>query len=124
MKEYIETFPAKQGKILSNLVNWVSEAAPNASLSIRRGQPVFEQNGPFCYIRAFKDHVNLGFFRGVEISSGGKLEPSGGMMAHVKIRSEKEIKKSLIQDWVKEAVQLNQMRGDPTKSRHKSRIAI
>lgn len=120
VKEYIDEFPDRQRKILSSLVSLVHEAAPDAVLSIKWGQPVFDQNGPFCYIRAFKEHVNLGFWRGVDISSGkGALESGGQMMAHIKIKSEKDIKKSLFQDWVKEAVQLNQTRGDPTKNKYR-----
>jgi hypothetical protein len=81
-------------------------------------QPVFEQNGPFCYTRAFNDHVNLSFWRGVAIQSGnGLLESGGKKMAHVKVRSEHQIKRELFQRWVREAVELNPTKGDPTTSR-------
>ena len=115
---YIDSFAGEQRKIVSSLVTLVREAAPDASLSIKWGQPVFEQNGPFCYVRAFKDHVNLGFWRGVDISSGkGVLQSGGQKMAHARIESEDDIKKSLFQSWVKEAIHLNQTKGDPTKNK-------
>jgi hypothetical protein len=113
--DYIDSLPPAQRRIVSSLVDLVREAAPGSAGSIKWAQPVFEQNGPFCYIRAFKDDVNLGFWRGVDIQSGnGSLESGGKKMAHVKVRSEDQIKRELFQSWVREAVQLNLTKGDPT----------
>lgn len=40
----------------------------------------------FAYVRAFKAHVNVGFFRGAEIADPqGLLEGSGQCMRHVKL---------------------------------------
>ena len=41
----------------------------------------------FGYVNAFRDHVNVGFFRGPEIpDSEGLLEGTGKFMRHVKLR--------------------------------------
>jgi hypothetical protein len=41
----------------------------------------------FGYVNAFKDHVNVGFFRGAEIADPeGLLEGTGKFMRHVKLR--------------------------------------
>lgn len=41
----------------------------------------------FGYVNAFKDHVNVGFFRGAEIEDpSGSLEGTGKFMRHVKLR--------------------------------------
>jgi hypothetical protein len=41
----------------------------------------------FAYVNAFKAHVNVGFFRGAEISDPkGLLEGTGRFMRHVKLR--------------------------------------
>jgi hypothetical protein len=46
----------------------------------------------FGYVNAFKDHVNVGFFRGAEIADpDGLLEGTGKFMRHVKLRPEHEI---------------------------------
>ena len=40
----------------------------------------------FGYVNAFKDHVNVGFFRGAEIPDpAGLLEGTGRFMRHVKL---------------------------------------
>ena len=41
----------------------------------------------FAYVNAFKAHVNVGFFRGAEISDPeGLLEGTGKFMRHVKLK--------------------------------------
>src|ERR1051325_4623865 len=46
----------------------------------------------FGYVNVFKDHVNVGFFRGAEIpDSNGMLEGTGRLMRHVKVRPEQDL---------------------------------
>jgi len=46
----------------------------------------------FGYVNAFKAHVNIGFFRGAEITDPeGLLEGTGKFMRHVKLRPERDI---------------------------------
>ena len=46
----------------------------------------------FAYVNAFKDHVNVGFFRGSEIADPEHLlEGTGKFMRHVKVRPERAV---------------------------------
>ena len=46
----------------------------------------------FGYVNAFKSHVNVGFFRGAEISDPkGLLEGTGKYMRHVKLGGARDI---------------------------------
>jgi hypothetical protein len=46
----------------------------------------------FAYVNAFKDHVNVGFFRGTELADPvGLLEGTGKHMRHVKLRPDGDI---------------------------------
>ena len=46
----------------------------------------------FGYVNAFRDHVNVGFFRGAEIDDpNGLLEGTGKLMRHVKLRPEQDV---------------------------------
>jgi hypothetical protein len=46
----------------------------------------------FAYVNAFTAHVNVGFFRGAELSDpNGLLEGTGKFMRHVKLRPEDDI---------------------------------
>ena len=49
-------------------------------------------NAAFAYVNAFSAHMNVGFFRGVELAdSAGLLQGDGKYMRHVKLRPEQEI---------------------------------
>lgn len=51
----------------------------------------------FGYVNAFRDHVNVGFFRGAEIDDpAGLLEGTGKRMRHVKLRPEQNINESAL----------------------------
>jgi len=46
----------------------------------------------FAYVNAFRDHVNVGFFRGAEIADPKELlEGTGKFMRHVKLRPNHQI---------------------------------
>ena len=46
----------------------------------------------FGYVNAFRAHVNVGFFRGAELSDpSGLLEGTGKFMRHVKLRPERDV---------------------------------
>ncbi|MGD2178788.1 MAG: DUF1801 domain-containing protein [Anaerolineae bacterium] len=94
----------------------VREAAPEAKESIKWAQPVFEVGGPVCYIKAFKNHVNFGFWRGVDLPAEPSiLEGSGEKMRHVKLTGLEDIQEDVFRDLVRAAVALNRSKGDPTK---------
>jgi hypothetical protein len=95
----------------------VKKAAPKGESGIKWAQPVFwDDNGPFCFIKAHKNHVNIGFWRGVQLKDPKELlEGSGVKMRHIKITDKKDIDKSAITDFVIQGVKLNQELGDPSR---------
>ena len=114
--EYIGSLEGWQAQVVSEVRSLVRQAAPEAKESIKWAQPVYEENGPFCYIKAFKNSVNFGFWRGVDLSDpSGILQGSGEKMRHVKLTGVDEIQREVLQDYVREAVALNLVKGDPTK---------
>ena len=64
---YTAKQPAAQAETIRRLRAIVWEAAPKAVESIKWGQPVYEQVGPFAFIKAASKHVTFGFWRGTEI---------------------------------------------------------
>jgi hypothetical protein len=114
--EYIGSLEGWQAQVVTEVRSLVRQAAPEAKESIKWAQPVHEENGPFCYIKAFKNSVNFGFWRGVDLSDpSGLLQGSGEKMRHVKLTGVDEIQREVLQDYVREAVALNRVKGDPTK---------
>ena len=64
---YIAQIENWQAEIVSKVRNIILETAPEADEAIKWAQPVYSVNGPFAYIKAFKNSVNFGFWRGVDI---------------------------------------------------------
>jgi hypothetical protein len=113
---YISSLNDKQADIVSSVRQIVREAAPNADEAIKWAQPVYSSNGPFAYIKAFKNSVNFGFWRGVDLKDPkGLLQGSGDKMRHIKLTSTDDIDAGAFSDFINQAVQLNQTKGDPTK---------
>ncbi|MGD2178496.1 MAG: DUF1801 domain-containing protein [Anaerolineae bacterium] len=114
--EYIEGLGDWRADVVSSLRRLILETAPDAKESIKWAQPVYEDNGPFCYIKAFKNHVNFGFWRGVDLpDEASMLEGSGEKMRHVKLTGLEDIHDDVLRDLVRAAVALNRSKGDPTR---------
>ena len=117
--EYIASFSDWRGEVMDELHALVNKAAPKATSAIKWAQPVFESDGPFAYMKANARHVTFGFWRGVELDDPGDLlEGSGNKMRHVKIGASRELKKTAVRAFIRQAVKLNRERGDPTKMRN------
>jgi hypothetical protein len=112
---YVVGFRDWRGEALSALRKLIREAAPDAVESIKWGQPVYELNGPFAHIKAHKNHVNFGFWRGAELTDPtGILKGTGSRMRHVELRSLADINTAILQAMVRTAVEMNRIKGDPT----------
>ena len=115
---YAKALDDWRGDVVRELDALVRKAAPKATGTIKWAQPVYEQNGPFAYVKAFSSAVNFGFWRGADLSDpDGALEGTGDRMRHVKIRSAEDVDLARFTAWVEEAVALNDSKGDPTKAR-------
>jgi hypothetical protein len=115
--EYIAGLQGWQQEVVAAIRAIVQEAAPEAKESIKWAQPVYEVDGPFAYIKAHSGSVNFGFWRGVDLTDpGGLLEGTGGKMRHVKLAGMSDIRKRAFKDFVRQAIQLNRTKGDPTKA--------
>ena len=118
IEAYAETLGDWRGDAIREIDALVRKAAPKAKGSIKWAQPIYEQGGPFAWTKAAKGHVSLGFWRGAELPDPQHLlDGSGTRMRHVKILSPADIRKSQFTAWVREAVRLNETRGDPSKRR-------
>ena len=114
---YITQLEEWQAEIVSKVRTIILEAAPEADESIKWAQPVYEVNGPFAYIKAFKNSVNFGFWRGVDIHDPhGLLQGTGEKMRHIRLTSLEDIDGEAFTDFIHQAVKLNLSKGDPTKS--------
>ncbi len=114
--EYIAGLGGWKTDVAARIQAIVTNVAPEAKESIKWAQPVYELNGPFCYMKAFKNSVNFGFWRGVDLDDPqGMLQGTGEKMRHVKLAGIEDIDDEAFAAYVKQAVALNLEKGDPTK---------
>jgi hypothetical protein len=113
VSSYVMKLRGPRSDIVKELREIIRKAAPDAQESYKWAQPVYEQNGPFCYISAHSDHIAVGFWRGGEIKAPEGLLVGDGKMRHLKIASMEEIKPKVIEKLVKIAVALNIKKGNP-----------
>ena len=116
--DYINSQEQWKKDILLKLHKIVKENAPTAEEAIKWSQPVYsDNNGPFCFIRAHKNHINIGFWRGAMMrDTSGLLEGTGEKMRHIKIMESTKINSEAIADFVIQAVRLNRKFGNPTRN--------
>ena len=116
----VDAFAAKlgdwRGEVVRELRSLIQSAAPEATESIKWGQPVYEAAGPFAYIKPYKNHVNFGFWRGAELlDPKGMFKGTGNRMRHIELRSLAELDRPILEAMVRTAVGMNRAKGDPTK---------
>lgn len=115
MDDYIAGLGDWRGDAVAEVRRIVRGAAPDVEEAIKWSQPVFSSNGPFCFVKAHRSHVNFGFWRGATMDApAGLLTGSGQMMAHIKIKSMSDIQPDVFAALVREAVALNARHGDPS----------
>jgi hypothetical protein len=113
---YIQSLDGWKADVVTEVRRIVRATAPEARESIKWAQPVYESNGPFAYVKAFKNSVNFGFWRGIELEdSQGLLQGTGDKMRHLRLMGVDDIQAEVFSDFVRQAVRLNEEKGDPTK---------
>ena len=114
---YIGHFKGWQREVLTTLRAIIRAGAGEIDEAILWSQPVFSSNGPVCYIKAFSDHINFGFWRGTDLNDPeGLLVGDLTMMRHITLRHVNDVKRDVFEAMVRQAVRLNRDKGDPTMS--------
>lgn len=105
---YIADLKSPQQEIAAALRELIRKAGPKLEESLKWGTPCYTGTANVCSIMAFKNHVNLAFFRGAELADKkGLLEGTGKAMRHVKLCELQDLKQAAITGLVKEAVGLD-----------------
>ena len=116
--EYTDSMDGWKKEAVSALVDLVRKAVPEAAGSIKWSQPVFETEGPFCFIKAHKNHVNFGFWWGAKLDDpDGLLEGDGEKMRHIKITGLEDISADKFLQLVKQSAEMNRTLGNPTRKK-------
>ena len=72
--------------------------------SISYGLGPKKNSEAYCYLIAYKTHVNLGFFHGSRLGADDLLEGTGALMRHLKLPSVEDVGKPVVQRLIKAAL--------------------
>jgi hypothetical protein len=112
---WVKTKAKGQAELVRRLVALAQAAAPNAELAIKWNQPVLVHKGPVAYIKPATAHVTFGFWRGAELDDPKGVLEGGEIMKHWKISGPDALDEALLKRFVREAVALNEKKGDPSR---------
>ncbi len=101
--DYINTSD-KHKDTLEALRQLVHDAVAGVTEEFKWGRPVFRADKDFAYLKTAKAYVTLGFFKFDKLNDpNGLLEGTGKDMRHIKIKSEQDIDRGLLMEWLKAA---------------------
>lgn len=103
-----------QSDVVRRVVAVVERVAPDATCSIKWSQPVFEDNGPFAFVKPATHHLSVGFWRGAEVADPKGILTRGDRMGHFKLHAADELDEAALAAMVRDAVRLNREKGSPT----------
>ena len=87
----------------------VRKAVPKSREAINPwGLPIFEWNGPLCYLMVGKHHVTFGFPRGTSLQDPAKLlQGTGKNLRHIKLREVSDVHDANVKKLILQAKKLN-----------------
>jgi hypothetical protein len=90
---WMQEHPGELGAIARRWFEIMRDCGDDVRELLHDGHPTAcVGDAAFAYVNAFRDHVNVGFFRGAEIADPERLlEGTGKFMRHVKLRPERDV---------------------------------
>jgi hypothetical protein len=103
--DYIAALDEPLRSTASEVRRVVDRHLDGARSAIKWAQPVWSiGKEPVCYLKAASKHVTFGFWRGASLPDpSGRLESSGSVMAHVKLRAPADVDEQLFAHWLRAA---------------------
>ena len=103
--------------VVAELRKLVRKHAPGLAEVMKYGMPQYtKEKHTIVYIMPAADHVNLGFYDGVELDDPKKLlEGTGKRLRHVKLSTLREARSPALRKLVEEAVRVREKIGRPPK---------
>ena len=103
--EYIEAMPAPLREAAQRTREIVDKNLKGAESAIKWSHPTWTlRKKPVCYLKAASKHVTFGFWHGASIDDpSGRLETSGEVMAHTKLRAPEDVDAKLFANWLRQA---------------------
>jgi hypothetical protein len=111
--EYIKALPKPLREVASDTRRVIDANLRGADSAIKWAHPTWSLGKqPVCYLKAASKHVTFGFWRGASLDDpSGRLETSGEVMAHTKLRTRDDVDEKLFARWLRQARELERVAG-------------
>ena len=105
IEAWMREHPGELGAIAHRWFNVMRDCGDDVREVLHDGHPTAcVGDAAFAYVNAFKAHVNIGFFRGVEMADPDRLlEGTGKCMRHVKLGPDREVDAAALKKLVETA---------------------
>ena len=106
--EYIGALPGELKEVAQAARRVIDARLEGAESAIKWAHPTWSLGKqPVCYLKGASKHVTFGFWRGASLTDpSGRLESSGEVMAHTKLRTSDDVDEELFADWLRQAREL------------------
>ena len=96
---HVKEIARRQKKLISDVYPEVVEVPWPKQKIIGYGVGPKKMSEHFCYIGAYRAHVNLGFYYGAELPDPqGLLEGTGKKLRHIKVKNGEEVGEPALRD--------------------------
>src|SRR5919198_3483104 len=108
VEEYIYALPGELPAVAAAARRVIDAHLEGAESAIKWAHPTWSLGKqPVCYLKGASKHITFGFWHGASIDDpSGRLETSGEVMAHVKLRSTEDVDEQLFASWLRQAREL------------------
>jgi hypothetical protein len=122
---YVEKKNPKLKLVVDAVRALVSKAVPKSREALNPwGIPIFEWNGPLCYLMVGKNHVTFGFPRGASLHDPTRLlKGTGKNLRHVKLREVSDVHDANLKQLILQAKKLNREEPLTVSMRPKSKMS-
>ncbi|MCE7994718.1 MAG: DUF1801 domain-containing protein [Roseivirga sp.] len=101
---FIEEQNAGHKELLTTLRQLIEMNVPEVEEQFKWKRPVYALGSDFCYLKAARNYVTLGFFNFQKIDDPLKLlEGTGKQMRHLKLKSVEDINEEVLSEMIKQA---------------------
>jgi hypothetical protein len=106
--DYLAAMPTPLREAAESTRGVIDKHLKGAESAIKWAHPTWSiGKKPVCYLKTASKHVTFGFWRGASIDDpSGRLETSGEVMAHTKLRRPEDVDEPLFANWLRQARQL------------------
>lgn len=106
--DYIAALPEHLRPVADAARTAIDTSFPPGSSAIRWAHPTWSVGkAPVCYLKAASQHLTFGFWKGAGFDDpSGRLETTGQVMAHVKLRTLADVDPGLFAHWIEQGIAL------------------